>query len=86
MEGEYMIYLYKYKKEVTYCIGRTNASVREHRRSIVNIMNVYLSKFKKVSSQIKSLDNYCSSSVTFILHITIQAYFLEEEGRRYGEY
>ena len=43
-------------------------------------MNVYLSKFKKVSSQIKSLDNYCSSSVTFILHITIQAYFLEEEG------
>ena len=43
-------------------------------------MNVYLSKLKKVSSQIKSLDNCCSSSVTFILHITIQAYFLEEEG------
>ena len=43
-------------------------------------MNVYLSKFKKVSSQIKSLDNYCFSSVTFIPHTTIQAYFLEEEG------
>ena len=56
-------------------------------------MNVYLSKLKKVSSQIKSLDNCRSSGrVTFILHITsIQAYSLEEEGRsciyfQYGEF